>query len=149
MAANDSDNFVPRAPRFKVADTSQAVVTITRNEEPGSPELSATLVDVSQHGTKLRVPVNLRFEEAVHIKIHVKETELEYHGIASVRHIRAVDDEQWVVGCAIAPPMSDETFSFLATTAGKERRRFRRMNIAAQATVRKQAQTEGTPGVAT
>lgn len=143
MSENDGSNFVPRAPRFKVADTSQTIVTITRTEEAGSPELEACLVDVSQHGTKLRVPVNLRFEEAVHLKIQVKDSELEYHGIASVRHIRSVDDDQWVVGCAIAPPLADETFSFLATTAGKERRRFRRLNIAAEATVRKQAQAEG------
>lgn len=139
------DHFVPRAPRFKVADTSGLKVTIRRTEEGDQPTLEAELLDVSQHGTKIRVPVNLRFEEALQIQIQVPGKELEYHGIASVRHIRAIDEEHWIVGCAIAPPLSDETFSFLATTAGKERRRFRRLNIAAEATVRRQGQTEGIP----
>lgn len=139
------DHFVPRAPRFKVADTSGLKVTIRRTEEGDQPLLDAELLDVSQHGTKIRVPVNLRFEEALQIQIQVPGKELEYHGIASVRHIRAIDEEHWIVGCAIAPPLSDETFSFLATTAGKERRRFRRLNIAAEATVRRQGQTEGIP----
>lgn len=139
------DHFVPRAPRFKVADTSGLKVTIRRTEEGDQPLLDAELLDVSQHGTKIRVPVNLRFEEALQIQIQVPGKELEYHGIASVRHIRAIDEEHWIVGCAIAPPLTDETFSFLATTAGKERRRFRRLNIAAEATVRRQGQTEGIP----
>ncbi len=143
MAEENENGFVPRAPRFKVADTSKITVSIKRTGEENSDALSAELLDVSQHGTKLRVPVNLRFEEALQLEIDVLDSEIEYRGIASVRHIRAVDDEHWVVGCAIAPPLSDETFSFLATTAGKERRRFRRMNIATEAIVRRQAQTEG------
>ncbi len=143
MAQDTENSFVPRAPRFKVADTSQINVAIKRTGEGNSEPLPAELLDVSQHGAKLRVPVNLRFEEALQLEIDVLDSEIEYRGIASVRHIRAVDDEHWVVGCAIAPPLSDETFSFLATTAGKERRRFRRMNIAAEALVRRQAQAEG------
>lgn len=144
MSQNPDSDFVPRAPRFKVADSSEAVVTITRAEENDQQSLVAELVDVSQHGVKLRVPVNLVFEEALQLEIDVLGTELEYQGVASVRHIRALDDEHWLVGCAIAPPMSDEAFSYLATTAGKERRRYRRLPIDAEATVRRQAQTEGT-----
>jgi len=148
MSQNSDSDFVPRAPRFKVADSSEAVVTITRADENDQQSLVAELVDVSQHGVKLRVPVNLRFEEALQLEIDVLGTELEYQGVASVRHIRAAidknDDEHWLVGCAIAPPISDETFSYLATTAGKERRRYRRLPIDAEATVRRQAQAEGT-----
>ncbi len=144
MNHNSDSNIVPRAPRFKVADSSEVTVTITRTEESDDQSLPAGLVDVSQHGVKLRVPVNLRFEEALQLKIDVLGTELEYLGVASVRHIRALNDEYWLVGCAIAPPLSDETFAHLATSAGKERRRFRRIPISAEATVRRQAQTEGT-----
>lgn len=143
MSQEQENGFVPRAPRFKVADTSDLTVTIKRTEESDQEPLAAELLDVSQHGAKLRVPVNLRFEEALQLYIEVADAEIEYHGIASVRHIRSTDDEHWMVGCAIAPPLPDETFSFLATTAGKERRRFRRLNIAAEATVRRQAQSEG------
>ncbi len=137
-------SYVPRAPRFQIADSKEAVVSITRTEEIEHQTLAAELVDVSQYGVKLRVPVNLRFEEALQLKIGVLDTELEYLGVASVRHIRALDEEHWVVGCAIAPPLSDEAFAHLATTAGTERRRFRRLPIAAEATVRRQAQTEAT-----
>ena len=144
MTDDTNSTFVPRAPRFKVDNASEAVVTVTRSVEGEDRTLPAELVDISQHGVKMRVPVNLRFEEAVQLQIDVAGTELEYHGVASVRHIRSVDEEHWLVGCAIAPPMSDETFSYLATTAGKERRRFRRLPISAEATVRRQAQTEGT-----
>ncbi len=147
---HDTDhNLVPRAPRFKVVDSSDVLVTITRTEESDSPTLHAELVDVSQHGAKLRVPVNLRFEEAVQLNIEVIGTELGYKGIASVRHIRALDEqgseEHWLVGCAVAPALSDETFSYLATNSGAERRRFRRLPVAAEVTVRRQTQTEGCP----
>ncbi|MEM8945014.1 MAG: PilZ domain-containing protein [Planctomycetota bacterium] len=144
MNRSEESGFTPRAPRFKVANAEQIDVTILRTEEGDTEPVSATLIDVSQHGTKLRVPVNLRFEEALQLQITVPDAEIEYRGIASVRYIRAVDEEHWVVGCAVAPPLSDETFSFLATTAGQERRRFRRLNIAAEATVRRQGQTDGT-----
>jgi len=143
MKQKSDDEYVPRAPRFHVNDSRDAVVTITRTEEDDHQTLSAELVDISQYGAKIRVPVSLRFEEALQLKIEVAGVELEYLGVASVRHIRALDDENWLVGCAIAPPLSDEAFSYLATTAGKERRRFRRLPIAAKATVRRQAQTEG------
>lgn len=143
MSLEQENGFVPRAPRFKVAETSAMTVSIKRTEESNQEPLAAELIDVSQHGAKIRVPVNLRFEEALQLNIDVADSEIEYHGIASVRHIRATEDEHWVVGCAVAPPLSDETFSFLATTAGKERRRFRRLNIAAEATVRRQAQSDG------
>ena len=149
MTQNSDINFVPRAPRFEVADSGEAIVAITRTDESEQPTLAADLVDVSQHGVKLRVSVNLRFEESLQLKIEVEGTDLEYAGVASVRHIRAGVDpngnEYWVVGCAIAPALTDEAFAHLATTAGKERRQFRRLPIAAEATVRRQAETEGTP----
>lgn len=138
--------YVPRAPRFKVANSEDLTVTFKRTVDNKVEEYEAELLDVSQHGTKLRVPVNLRFEEALQLDIKVKTNDIHYQGVASVRHIRAEDDEEkWVVGCAVAPPISDEAFSFLATTAGKERRRFRRLSIAAEGTVRKQTETEGSP----
>jgi len=145
---HESDSkFVPRALRFEVADSSEVIVTVTRTGADNNATLSAELVDVSQHGAKLRVPTHLRFEEALQLKIVVLGTGLEYQGVASVCHIRAVNeknnDESWVVGCAIAPPLSDEALAYLATTAGKERRRFRRLPIAAEVTIRRQAQAEG------
>lgn len=136
-------NYVPRSPRFTVADPSGVGVTITRTEQSDHQPLQAELLDVSQHGAKLRVPVNLRFEEAVQLKIEVANSDLGYSGVASVRHIRSLDEESWIIGCAIAPPLSDEAFSYLATTAGKERRRFRRLSISADAIVRRQAQVVG------
>ena len=143
MTGEPDGQYVARAPRFKVTDPSNAVVTITRTEEGDDQALQAHLVDISQHGTKLRVPVNLRFEEALQLNIEVLGTDLEYQGVASVRHIRAIDDESWLVGCAIAPALADETFSYLATAAGKERRRFRRLPIAAEATIRRQTEADG------
>jgi len=141
------DEYLPRAPRFKVADPCETVVTITRTGGANDETFTAKLVDISQHGTKLLVPINLRFEEALQLKLEVVGTELEYHGVASVRHIRSVESESpeevWAVGCAMAPPLSDQTFSYLATIAGRERRRFRRLPIAAEATIRRQAQAEG------
>ena len=148
MTQNIDADYIPRAPRFEVTSSGEATVTITRTDESEQPVLTANLVDVSQHGVKLRVPVNLRFEESLQLKIEVDGTDLEYHGVASVRHIRSVMDEsgeeQWVVGCAIAPALTDEAFAHLATTAGKERRQFRRLPIAAEAMVRRQTQSEGT-----
>jgi len=96
--------------------------------------------------------MHFRFEETLQLKIEIEGVDLEYHGVASVRHIRAAEDqketdgdeEYWITGCAIAPPLSDETFAFLATTAGKERRRSRRLPIAAKATVRRQTESTGT-----
>lgn len=140
---NADINYVPRAPRFTVSDSGEMAVTITRTEESDQRPIRVELLDVSQHGAKLRVPVNLRFEEALQLKIEVVHSDLSYLGVASVRHIRNLDEEQWVVGCAIAPAFSDDSFSYLATAAGKERRRFRRLPISAEATVRRQAQTEG------
>jgi len=138
---------VPRAPRFQVAGSSGAVVTITRTQECEPQLLSAELVDVSQYGVKLLVPVSLKFEEVLHLKVEILGADLEYLGVASVRHIRFATDknsgEHWMVGCAIAPPLSDETFAHLATVAGKERRQFRRLPIAAEASVRRQAQADG------
>ena len=147
MNERNDEKFTPRAPRFQVSDSEQIDVQIMRTEKGSVEAIEASLIDVSQHGVKLRVPVNLRFEEALQLQIEVNKAGIEYHGIASVRHIRTVDDQHWVIGCAVAPPLSDETFSYLATTAGKERRRFRRLNIAAEATVRRQGQTEGIPAV--
>ncbi|MGI9429226.1 MAG: PilZ domain-containing protein [Bythopirellula sp.] len=143
MTQEPDHDYVPRAPRFTVTDTNSAQLTITRTEESDKPVLQAELLDISQHGAKLRVPVNLRFEESLQLQIEVRNSTIGYTGVASVRHIRSLDDERWVVGCAIAPPLSDEAFSFLATTAGKERRRFRRLEISANAIVRRQAQPEG------
>jgi len=145
---HDSDNnYLPRAPRFEVANKCETVVTITRTGGAEEESITAELVDISQYGTKLLVPVNLRFEESLQLKIEVVGTELAYHGIGSVRHIRSVEseslEESWLIGCAIAPPLTDETFSYLATTAGTERRRFRRLPIAAEVTVRRQAQADG------
>ena len=147
--SNPDSNFVPRAPRFEVTKSSEATVTITRTDESERSSLTVQLIDVSQHGVKLRVPVSLSFEETLQLNIEVDGTELEYQGIASVRHIRSGNDENgggehWTVGCAIAPPLTDEAFAHLATTAGKERRQFRRLPIAAEATVRRQAETEST-----
>jgi hypothetical protein len=144
----DSDGkYLPRAPRFEVSDPCETVVTITRTGGADDEFFTAKLVDVSQHGAKLRVPVNLQFEESLQLNIEILGTELDYRGVASVRHIRSTEsesqEESWVVGCAIAPPFTDETFSYLATTAGKERRRFRRLPIAAEATIRRQAQPDG------
>ena len=144
MTQDPDSKYVPRAPRFEVTNSQEETVRITRTDESDHPSLEAKLIDVSQHGVKLRVPVNLRFEEALQLEIKVIGTEVEYHGVASVRHIRALDEENWLVGCAIAPPLSDEAFAHLATRAGKERRRFRRLPISAEATVRRQAQAEGT-----
>jgi len=143
MAHDSSDDFVPRAPRFNVDDSSEAIVSFTRSPSTDHDPLPAALLDVSQHGVKLRVPVSLQFEESLQLEIKVRGTDLQYQGVASVRHIRAADNENWLVGCAIAPPISDETFAYLATAAGKERRQFRRLPIAAEATVRRQAQAEG------
>jgi|GEM_PF-2937974 len=148
MPHDSTNSFVPRAPRFEVSDPSEVIVTVTRTEDAEHTSFSAKLIDVSQYGTKLQVPVNFRFEESLQLRIEVIDSELEYHGVASVRHIRSAgkagDEESWIVGCAVAPPLSDETFAYLATAAGKERRQFRRLPIAAKATVRRQMQTEGT-----
>ena len=155
---NETGNdFIARAPRFTVTNADEANVSVTRTEQSDHEVVPAQLVDVSQHGVKLRVPVNFKFEETLQLKIEVESAGLEYHGIASVRHIRSINrstnrstnqstnKESWLVGCAIAPPLPDETFSYLATTSGKERRRFRRMPIAAEGVVRRQAQSEGNP----
>ncbi len=140
---DSTGDFVPRAPRFEVDDSSETIVSVERTGSTDGGQLSGVLVDVSQHGVKLRVPVHLQFEEALQLEIRVRGTDLLYQGVASVRHIRSVDDENWMVGCAIAPPISDETFAYLATAAGKERRQFRRLPIAVEATVRRQAHAEG------
>lgn len=143
MGRESESNYVPRAPRFEVSDGSDVVVSVTRTGADEDANIAAELVDISQHGAKLRVPINMQFEESLQLEIDVLGTDLNYHGVASVRHIRSLNDENWIVGCAIAPPLSDETFSYLATAAGKERRRFRRLPIAAEATIRRQAQSEG------
>ena len=145
MTQHTDNSYTPRAQRFQVEDSSEAVVAITRTDEGNQEPLTAELVDVSQFGVKLRVPTNLRFEESLQLHIEVIGTEIEYQGVASVRHIRSLDEGHWVVGCAIAPPLTDEAFAHLATTAGKERRQFRRLPIAAEATVRRQAQAGATP----
>ncbi len=145
MTQQFDNNFTPRAQRFQVENSSEAVVAITRTDKSNQQPLTAELVDVSQFGVKLRVPTNLRFEESLELHIEVVGTEIEYQGVASVRHIRSLDEGHWVVGCAIAPPLTDEAFAHLATTAGKERRQFRRLPIAAEATVRRQAQAEAAP----
>ena len=150
MTQATNETFVPRAPRFEVTDASEISVTVTRSEGTEHESFTAKLVDVSQHGTKLQVPVNFRFEDALQLKIEIHDSDLEYHGVASVRHIRAVSDSNdetsdggWVIGCAIAPPLSDKTFAYLATSSGKERRRSRRVPITAAASVRRQTQTIG------
>jgi hypothetical protein len=147
MNQDPQGNYVPRAPGFPVAGSSDTVVTITRGQECDPQSLSAELVDVSQYGVKLLVPVSLRFEEALQLKVEGLGADLEYQGIASVRHIRSATDnkseDQWIVGCAIAPPLTDEAIAHLATAVGKEQRRFRRLPIAAEASVRRQAQADG------
>ena len=145
MTQESRRDYVQRAPRFKVDQSSNLEVTISRTEQSSQPPLKAELLDVSLHGAKLKVPANLRFEEALQLTINVLDSEFSYLGVASVRHIRSFDEDHWVVGCAIAPPLSDEAFSYLATTAGKERRRYRRFEISADAIVRRQAHPGGTP----
>ncbi len=94
MTHDSNGNFIPRPPRFAVTDASEVRVTVTRTEEGDHETFDATLVDVSQHGTKLRVPMHFRFEETLQLKIEIENSELEYHGVASVRHIRSADPTQ-------------------------------------------------------
>lgn len=136
--------FHDREHRFTASDLAGMNVTFTRSADPDEI-LHAEMLDFSKRGLKLKVPVNLHFEEKILIKIVVDEYEIWFDGEGSVRHIREDGEQSWIVGCAIAPTIRDEVIADLARASGKERRKFPRIKVYGEATIQHEGHASKRP----
>jgi hypothetical protein len=142
MASSPEKTYVRREHRFCLSELQCLDVTISRTDEISSPEYPAELVDCSRRGMKLKVPVCLRFEETINLRLKYEDLDVWYDGVASVRHIRAQGENSWVVGCAIEPDVREDIIAKLASSSGKERRAHARFDVEGVGTIQRQGDTK-------
>lgn len=142
MASTPEKTYVRREHRFCLTELRCLEVTISRTDEIPSAEYAAELVDFSRKGMKLKVPIGLRFEETINVRLKFEDFDIWYEGVASVRHIRAEGDHSWIVGCALEPAIRDEIIAKLASSSGKERRAHARFLVEGVGTIQRQGDTK-------
>lgn len=135
-------DFIKREQRFSLEDL-HGVNVVVRRADGDTEEVHAKLMDFSRNGIKLRMPVNVQFEEILLVRIEFDNSSLSYLGEASVRHMRSDDgNKTFQVGCRVEPAIPDCVVEYLAENSGKERRANQRTAVQVDAILIRQGNVE-------
>ncbi len=117
-------------------DGKSLVVHVRRSSGLPSEDCRATLIDISRSGVKLSTDDCLLIGEDVSLTFDVSDTNLASPIPAKVRWSQPVDGKTWRIGCAFAPPLSEDTLASLASDGHLQRRQDPRRPISREAEVR-------------
>ena len=135
--------FIKREQRFSLDDLHGVNVIVRRVDGTDTEEIPAKLLDFSRNGIKLRLPVNVQFEERLLVRIEFDNSSLSYLGEACVRHMRSDDgNKTFQVGCRVEPAIPNCVIEYLAENSGKERRTAQRTAIQVDAILIRQGNVE-------
>src|SRR5688500_7964363 len=124
----------PDSHRTEPANKPSARVTLRRVGKKYAASPVAELIDISRKRALVGVSTPLQFDEPVELKIGLPSIGWECDLLATVRHIRAATDGNWLVGCQVDPPLDERIVSLLVAQIGLNRRRRPREPISLAAT---------------
>ena len=136
-----------RETRYTVAKARSIRIAVRRTVEDREETLKGTLIDLSQGGAKLLVPVSLQFSETVKLKMTIPNLDLTIDVNSEVCWIRPAEDNQWLVGCSFTPKISEDALAQLAAEGIVERRSQPRHSVEMLATACWESEREPFPVV--
>lgn len=113
---------VPREPRCCILEDGMVGVRVERVRGSAPGMIDAELIDISRSGVKLRVASCPALGEEVVLRLEVPSADLDLALSAKVQWTRAVADETWRIGCALASELPEHILSRLAVNGYIQRR---------------------------
>jgi c-di-GMP-binding flagellar brake protein YcgR len=118
-----------REPRFMVTDSDRVRVALRRGGAADAEPLEARLLDLSPNGARVELAAAVTFHESVLLTVASEELGLDLTLTASVNWIRPTSDDQWTVGCSIAPQLPEPCIQALFSKGLLERRKAARQPL--------------------
>ncbi len=112
---------VERAVRYQL--TNPYAATFYWNTESGGDTYAANLLDISRGGLKLSVPIELKIDDVIQLRLANEESQLDLRESARVCWIQKdPDSDGWHVGCQIQGAIDEDVLRELATRGLLDRR---------------------------
>ncbi len=118
---NDSERRRERRHEVVLDRTVEAL--IQRGSDESEETVAGELLDLSQGGMQVCLPIYLKFSEVIGVRIVVPEADVEFDVTAKVCWIRPTEDNKCLVGCSFTPKISDAPVERLAAFGVINRRR--------------------------
>ena len=93
------------------------------------------MIDLGTGGAKLRSASCIPIGEVLQLKLVTHQLDFEFQGTAEVCWSRALEGEEWLVGCAFRPQIPDHTIDKLANCGLLERRDSVRRQVSLPVTI--------------
>lgn len=132
-----------RQPRYSVCDSGAVEVYIERARGCRPPAAGAELLDLSLTGARICVPIAIRTDEALHLRLKHHASKLDEAVSARVRWVRPGKRRTWLAGCSFLSELSAETIDALAVLGCLDQDRFERSPICGEATAWQQLNPAG------
>ena len=131
-----------RSARYSVDRPDAVIVQLRYRLHETVEVLDAQLADISAYGMKLRTSVAVPLKETVQVQLSLTSGAVDVSLDGEVCWARPKDEKYWWLGISLVAPISDEILDQMAAYEIVDRRRDRRLRVAADAKARFELESE-------
>ena len=134
-----------REPRYSAYGEDSLVCSVSVIAEGSEKTFSATVINLSQSGARLKVPEIVNVGQWIHVRFAAVGTEVKISVDAKIRWTQPAADGHMAFGCVLAESIDSETLEDLAEVGILERRQDERISVSIPVSTRQELSDSESP----